>query len=89
MFGEIPAYGFFVRHVRGLQMHNVNLASLTADARPAFVITDAKQVELNRIDANAAPGVPTLVLQNAEDFSIQESRTLPSVRLKRVVRRQF
>jgi len=89
MFGEIPAYGFFVRHVRGLQMHNVNLASLTADARPAFVIMDAKQVELNRIAANAAPGVPTLVLQNAEDFSIQESRTLPSVRLKRVVRRQF
>jgi polygalacturonase len=89
MFGEIPAYGFFVRHVRGLQMHNVNLASLTEDARPAFIISDAKQVELNRIDANHAPGVPTLVLKDAEDFSIQQSRRLPSVRLRRVVSRQF
>jgi polygalacturonase len=89
MFGEIPAYGFFVRHVRGLQMHNVNLASLTEDARPAFIFSDAKQVELNRIAANRAPGVPTLVLKDAEAFSIQQSRGLPSVHLRRVVSRQF
>src|SRR5215475_9710850 len=37
MFGEIPAYGFFVRHVKGLEMNNVDVRFTQEDVRPAFV----------------------------------------------------
>jgi len=40
MFGELPAYGFFIRHVKGLRMNDVDVSYLTDDARPAFVLND-------------------------------------------------
>src|SRR5258707_1007888 len=40
MFGELPAYGFFIRHVKGLQMNDVEVSYIRDDARPAFVMND-------------------------------------------------
>ena len=68
MFGEIPAYGFFVRHMKGLQMDNVEVSFLKEDLRPAFVLDDVKGVEFNNVKAQAAPGVPSFVLKNVEKF---------------------
>jgi len=36
----MPAYGFFIRHVDGIQMDNVEVSYMEADARPAFVLSD-------------------------------------------------
>src|SRR6266705_6685708 len=46
MFGRIPAYGFFIRHVRGLEMSDVAVTYLKDDARSAFIFSDAKAVDL-------------------------------------------
>ena len=40
MFGDMPAYGFFIRHVKGLTMRDVEVSSLKPDQRPAFVMKD-------------------------------------------------
>jgi polygalacturonase len=40
MFGTMPAYGFFLRHIQGLTMHDVDVTPATPDARPAFSVTD-------------------------------------------------
>lgn len=40
MFGELPAWGFFVRHVSGLTFRNVRLTLSDNDFRPAFVFDD-------------------------------------------------
>ena len=37
MFGTTPAHGFFVRHVRGLEMQAVKIECSNADARPVFL----------------------------------------------------
>ncbi|MEM9983920.1 MAG: glycoside hydrolase family 28 protein, partial [Bacteroidota bacterium] len=42
MFGELPAWGFYVRHVEGLTMKNVQLKIKEADYRPAVVLDDVK-----------------------------------------------
>ena len=34
MFGVLPAYSFFCRHVNGLSMHNVNVSWRNVDFRP-------------------------------------------------------
>ncbi len=42
MFGTLPAYGFFIRHVKGIFLENINLRSEQKDNRPAIFLTDVK-----------------------------------------------
>jgi len=51
MFGELPAYGFFIRHVKGLQMRDVEVSYLSPDLRPAFWLNDLTDVEFIHIKA--------------------------------------
>jgi len=46
MFGELPAWGFYVRHVDGLTMKNVRLSVRDDDFRPAYVFDDVKNLTL-------------------------------------------
>lgn len=45
MFGELPAYGIFIRHVKGLKMKNVQYRLKAHDFRPPYVFVDAHEVE--------------------------------------------
>ena len=89
MFGEIPAYGFFIRHVRGLEMDNVQVSYLKDEVRPPFMLFDAKSVEMRRAKAQHGTGVPTFVLKEVSDFSIYDSFPLQDARLKKVVKQEF
>lgn len=40
MFGELPAWGFFLRHVRNIRLLNVELSTHEEDFRPAIVPLD-------------------------------------------------
>jgi polygalacturonase len=84
MFGEIPAYGFFIRHVRGLEMSSVNVSYLKDDARAPFVISDAKSVEFRNLKAQRSSGVPAFMLKDVNDFSISDSYPIGDVRLATV-----
>lgn len=84
MFGEIPAYGFFIRHVRGLEMNNVSVSYLKDDARAPFIINDGKAIELRNLKAAHAAGIPTFILNDIENFSIHDSYPLGDVRLATV-----
>jgi polygalacturonase len=83
MFGELPAYGFFIRHVRGLEMNDVAVTYLKEDARSPFIISDAKSVDLRHVTAKHAFDVPSFLLKNVEDFSLQQSYPLRDVRLRK------
>lgn len=50
MFGELPAWGLFVRHVTGLKMNNIKLVAREADFRPAYVFNDVQNLTLNKSD---------------------------------------
>ena len=89
MFGEMPAYGFFIRHVKGLEMDNVEVSYMRADARPAFVLSDVNGAEFFRLRAQHAPDVPTFVLRDVEDFSVQQSKDLPDKRSDHVKQGKF
>lgn len=45
MFGELPAYGIYVRHVRGLTLDNVNYRLKDSDFRPVYVFDDVEGLE--------------------------------------------
>ncbi|MGZ3766550.1 MAG: rhamnogalacturonidase, partial [Mucilaginibacter sp.] len=42
MFGSMPAYGFYIRHVDGLKIREVEVSFLKDDPRPAFLFDDVK-----------------------------------------------
>src|SRR5262249_12197787 len=81
MFGEIPAYGFFIRHVRGLELNGVNVSYLKEDARAPFIITDGQSIELRNIKAAHGAGAPTFILNEIENFSLRDSYPLMDMRL--------
>jgi polygalacturonase len=88
-FGKLPAYGFFVRHVRGLRLDDVEVSHLEPDARPAFVLEDVHDVDFHHVTAEATPGTPTLVLRGVTDFRAEDSRPLGDLHVERVEERSY
>ena len=50
MFGELPAWGFFLRHVDGLTLRNVQLTLRARDFRPAIVQDDVRGYKTENLD---------------------------------------
>jgi hypothetical protein len=53
---ELPAWGFFVRHVEGLVMQNVKLTALKKDYRTAIVLDDVVNYKIDRLKVEEPHG---------------------------------
>ncbi len=56
-FGPMPAHGFYIRHVKDIEMRDVDVKFMKEDLRPAFLLDDVKAAYFARIKAAPAPGV--------------------------------
>jgi polygalacturonase len=75
MFGESPAYGFFIRHLKNLEMSHLELALGKPDARPAFYVDHVNRADFFAITApKQKDGV--FSLHNVKDFRIGWSRAV-------------
>jgi len=74
MFGVIPAYGFYVRHVNGIAFDNVNVSYEKDDARPAFVLDDVKNAEFFRSNVELAAKKRLFSLKNVTGFRYTEQK---------------
>ena len=70
MFGKLPATGFFMRHVRNVEMSNVEIATVQPDQRPAFWIEDADGADFFRLRMPRTSGVPGFVLRDVRNFRV-------------------
>ena len=89
MFRPIPAYGFFIRHAKGIELNNVTVGFETDDLRPAFILDDVKDVEFNNVDAQTMADVPTFILKQVEDARMHRCGDVPDVTLERVERKEL
>ncbi|MGD1079166.1 MAG: glycoside hydrolase family 28 protein [Candidatus Sulfotelmatobacter sp.] len=89
MFGTTPAQGFFVRHVRGLEMDGIKIEHANEEARPAFVLNDVQGADFERVKVPAAAGVPTFVLKDVRDFSVFRSKPVPDTELQTVDKKEL
>ncbi len=87
MFGDLPATGFFIRHVRNLEMSNVEIATRAADARPAFWLRDVDGADFFRVRAPQGAG-PVFDLRQVKDFRSFGSRQMADLSLDSVERRK-
>ncbi len=88
MFGPMPAVGFFLRHVRGIEMSHVEIATAAADERPAFHLSNVERADFFAVTAPRS-ALGAFALENVKDFRIGWSRaatdvTLESVQSKRL-----
>ena len=89
MFGGMPAYGFFVRHVRGLTMTDVEVSYMKEDARPPFLLDDVKGADFHRVKAQRMQNGSVFVLKNVIDFTTNQCWLLPDLQLAKVDRREL
>jgi hypothetical protein len=75
--GRRPAYGFYLHDVSGISFRDSSFAVRAGEAepRPAFVLNDARGVELDHISVAPSLGIPfQVVLQDASGYRAIDSR---------------
>ncbi len=77
MFGILPATGFFLRHVRNLELSNVEISTQAADARAAIWAENVDGLDVFRLRAPA--GAPAFSLRNVQEFRSFGSQKIPDV----------
>ncbi len=75
MFGHsLPAYGFFIRHVEGLKMENVNLSLAQSDARSVIRMEDVSDIKIRNFSAdNPSSNVPFIEIREGNNIVVSET----------------
>jgi polygalacturonase len=89
MFGLLPAYGFFVRHAKGIEFDDVSISYLQEDKRPAFVLDQVKGVDFERVQAQETPEVPSFVLINAQNVTVHRSPPAADTKVESAPRKEM
>jgi len=82
MFGPTPSHGFFLRHVRGIEMDGLRIICQKEDARPAFVLDDVQGAEFVGLRAPRVGERPTILLSNVSDFRLHRCRPLADAEIR-------
>jgi polygalacturonase len=92
MFGPIPATGFFLRHIRNLQMSNIEIATVAPDPRAAFVLEDVEGADFFRVRvprSGSGAHAPAFDLKNVQDFRVFGSQFVPDTAADHIDSRKF
>jgi len=89
MFGTMPCYGFYIRHVKGIAVSNVETSYAQEDMRPCFVLDRVGRADFIHIRARHAPGTPVFALKSVTNFNTYISRPIPDTHLENVEQRQL
>jgi polygalacturonase len=89
MFGTIPAFGLFARHVKNLALRDVEVSFAKEELRPALVLSHADGVTLDRVQAPRVPDVPFCVLRDVRDLTLKGGPGVPDTQRELVERDQL
>jgi len=77
MFGELPAYGLFLRHIENLNVSNMQLQFEKNDVRPAIYADDVKGFSLSGLSAKTNDQeVSLLFLKNIKNIILESIRVI-------------
>ena len=86
-FGDIPASGFFVRHVKNIDFTNVEIAWGAPDQRPVFSLHDVTDIDLFRIKTPKGLSAPVFAFDQVSEFKVSSSRNVPDTQMQKVDRK--
>jgi len=67
MFGTMPSQGFYLRHVKNIEMSDVEIAAISEDARSAFVLNDVEGADFFHV--KTPPGANVFELRDCKDVN--------------------
>jgi len=70
MFGELPAWGLYVRHVNGLGLKNLRLSKQYPDYRPAMVFDDARGLQIDGLELPGSDLKKEVIFHNSPEIEI-------------------
>jgi polygalacturonase len=70
MFGAMPSQGFFLRHVKNIDVSDVQIVATSPDHRPSFILADVEGADFFRIKTTEQAGVPKFILDNVKEFQV-------------------
>ncbi len=67
MFGELPAWGLYVRHMDGLIMKNIRLRIEAPDYRPGIVFDDVHDLDMESVFIDGDRKKNLIIMRNTSD----------------------
>jgi hypothetical protein len=80
--GTMPAYGLFARHVRGLELEDIDVSFEKEDLRPTMMCIDVDGLEIDNYKAQIAIGVPAARFNDVRHLVIRNSPVLDEITAK-------
>jgi len=77
MFGSLPAYGMYARHVRNLSVHHMDLSLMQNESRPPITLYDVAGAHFEHVSVQAGAGTAVFALNKVTDFSVEKCTGLP------------
>ncbi|MFN8240748.1 MAG: glycosyl hydrolase family 28 protein, partial [Bacteroidales bacterium] len=82
-FGKIPAYAFFIRHVKNIEMTDIEIRLENEDPRPPFILDDVRGATFINVKAQNPKGKPSFILNNVSDFKTVNCGNIPDKKIER------
>jgi polygalacturonase len=67
MFGDMPSQGFYLRHVKNIELSNVEIAATADDARPAFILQNVEGADFFHV--KTPPAATVMELHDCSDVN--------------------
>lgn len=79
MWNKLPAYGFFIRHVKNIKMNNIELTFMKKDDRPAIVLDNVNETVINGLIASLPKkGAKAINIRDSQNIHIENSTVIKS-----------
>jgi polygalacturonase len=82
--GVLPASAFYIRHVKNVELHHIDVTFAKADARPAIVLDDVAGADFQFLKIQRFESVPLFSLIKVKDFTSQFTRGMADQKLDSV-----
>jgi polygalacturonase len=89
MFGTTPAHGFFIRHVKGIDLTQLKLQTAAVDRRPAFLLNDVEDAQFALLKLPQAANVAAFSLDDVRNLSLLQSRPLADTWIEKADKREI
>jgi hypothetical protein len=88
MWGELPAWGLYMRHAEGIKIKNFKVSYKEDDFRPAFVFDDVKGIDLTDVQIPTAKDMPMILLNNSNTVNFKNLK-IPVTEEKAILKTNY